>query len=85
MKASPDEIGKVLKLLAKTPRRIASMSKGVENARLHFRPGEKVWSANDVLAHLRSCADVWGKSITAMLAQDHPTLRYLSSYVDQKD
>jgi hypothetical protein len=33
---------------------------------------------NDILAHLRACADVWGKSILAMVAQDHPTLRYVS-------
>jgi hypothetical protein len=31
---------------------------------------------NDILAHLRSCADVWGGSIEAMLAQDTPTLPY---------
>jgi hypothetical protein len=45
---------------------------------LHFKPDEKSWSANDILAHLRACADVWGKSIMAMLAEDHPTLRYVS-------
>jgi hypothetical protein len=33
------------------------------------------WSANDVLAHLRSCADVGGKFIAAILAEDRPTLR----------
>jgi hypothetical protein len=78
MKVAPAEIEKVLKLLAETPRRIVSASKGLENHRLHSRPDEKTWSANDVLAHLRSCADVWGKSMMAMIAQDHPTLRYIS-------
>src|SRR5262249_16949966 len=39
-------------------------------------PGE--WSANDVLAHLRACADVWGGCIQKILAQDHPTLRAVS-------
>jgi hypothetical protein len=33
---------------------------------------------NDILAHLRSCADVWGKSIMTMIAEDNPTLRYVS-------
>lgn len=78
MKVAPAEIESVLKLLAQTPRRIASASKGLENARLRFKLDEDAWSANDILAHLRSCADVWGKSIRAMIAQDHPTLRYIS-------
>ena len=78
MKVTSAEIEQCLKLLAETPRRIASASNGLENTRLHFRPDEETWSVNDILAHLRSCADVWGKSIMAMIAQDRPTLRYVS-------
>jgi DinB superfamily len=78
MKVTSAEIEEVLQLLAETPRRIASASTGLENARLHFKADDKAWSANDILAHLRSCADVWGKSILAMIAQDNPTLRYVS-------
>ena len=44
--------------------------------RLQYRIDKKAWSVNDILAHLRSCADVWGGSIEAMLAQDKPTLPY---------
>ncbi len=33
---------------------------------------------NDILAHLRTCADVWGNHIAIMITQDHPTLRYIS-------
>ena len=73
-----DQIEQVFKLLSSTPRLLASLSKGLDESRLRFRPDEDAWSANDVLAHLRACADVWGKSILAMLAQDHPTLRYVS-------
>jgi hypothetical protein len=72
------EIEKVLQLLAETPNRITTASKGHENMRLYFQPDGEAWSANDVLAHLRSCADVWGKSMLAMIDQDHPTLRYIS-------
>ena len=64
--------------LEATPRRIAVAADGVENARLHFRPDKKTWSANDLLAHLRACADVWGGSMMQMIVQDHPTLRYVS-------
>jgi DinB family protein len=78
MKVSPAETQNVLRLLAATPRRIASLSRRVEIDELHFRPHPDAWSANDVLAHLRACADVWGKSIIAMITQDHPTLRYVS-------
>ncbi len=78
MKIDPAEIESVLNLLAQTPRRISSASNGLENARLHFKSDEEAWSANDILAHLRACADVWGKSILVMIVQDHPTLRYVS-------
>ncbi len=40
-------------------------------------PGE--WSANDVLAHLRACADVWGGYILRMLDEDRPTFDAVSS------
>lgn len=78
MNVAPDEIKAVLKILATTPRRIAAASQGLGNARLHFKPDEETWSANELLAHLRACADVWGKSMLAMIAQDQPTLRYVS-------
>jgi hypothetical protein len=65
----------VLTLLAESPRRIAAVTADVAPARLQRRPNPDEWSANDVLAHLRSCADMWGSCIAAMLAQDKPTLR----------
>src|SRR5262245_645204 len=78
MKVSPAEAENVLRLLAATPRRIATLSRGVEISELYFRPRQDSWSANDILAHLRACADVWGKSIVEMITRDHPTLRYVS-------
>ncbi|HEU4389395.1 MAG TPA: DinB family protein [Blastocatellia bacterium] len=78
MKVSIDETQSVLRLLTATPRRIASLSRRVQESKLYFRPHPDSWSANDILAHLRACADVWGKSIKAMITQDHPTLRYIS-------
>lgn len=68
----------VLKLLVATPRRIAGASKGLNKEQLRRKPAADSWSANEVLAHLRDCADVWGSSIMAMLKQDRPTLRYVS-------
>lgn len=78
MPVAPAETEKVLELLAETPHRIAAVSRELENDRLHFKADEKAWSANDILAHLRACADVWGKSIMTMLIEDQPTFRYVS-------
>src|SRR5262245_52095805 len=78
MKVSPAETESVLRLLAATPRRIASLSRDVEISKMHFKPHPDSWSANDILAHLRACADVWGKSIVEMILRDHPKLRYIS-------
>jgi hypothetical protein len=64
-----------LALLAEGPRRIAALTAGLAQAQLQTAPNEKEWSANEVLAHLRSCADVWGGCIATIIAEDRPTLR----------
>lgn len=76
MNITPDEIEKYLSLLSDTSRRLTKATQGFNEARLQFKRDEKVWSVNDILAHLRSCADVWGSSIEAMLAEDNPTVPY---------
>ncbi len=68
-------IEQVLTLLTQTPPRITALTAGLVPAQLHAPPSPDEWSANDVLAHLRACADVWGNCIEAMIAQDTPTLR----------
>ncbi len=72
MKASSAEIEKALKVLSETPQRIVQATKGLDEARLQFRSDKKSWSVNDVLAHLRSCSDLWTHSIYAMLAEHEP-------------
>jgi hypothetical protein len=76
--AEAAEIEQILAWLGQTPRHIAELVQERPSERLQARPDPDTWSANDILAHLRACADVWGKSILAMIAQDHPTLRYVS-------
>lgn len=78
MKVTRIETAEVVELLAATPRRVATLSVGLDEAQLHQRPDAKSWSANDIMAHLRACADVWGTTIQAMLAGDTPTLEYIS-------
>jgi hypothetical protein len=68
-------IAQVLTQLAEGPARIAAMTDSIASAQLHTSPTPGEWSLNEVLAHMRACADVWGKCITAMLAEDRPTLR----------
>ncbi len=67
-------IEQLLAILSDTPRRIAEVTVDVPPGVLRTAPSDE-WSANDVLAHLRSCADVWGGCIARMLAEDKPTLR----------
>jgi hypothetical protein len=62
-------------MLAATPPRIAALTAGLAPAQLQAPPAPGEWSANQVLAHLRACADMWGGCIVEIMAQDHPTLR----------
>jgi hypothetical protein len=65
-------------MLKTTPGRIASASRGLSDNDLNWKPAADSWSANEILAHLRACADVWGGSIVKILNEDHPTFRYVS-------
>src|SRR5262245_56187982 len=76
MNATPQEVEQYLKALAATPRRIKALTQNVDEARLQFKADSKTWSANEILAHLRSCADVWGDSIEDMLTEEHPKISY---------
>jgi hypothetical protein len=67
-------IEQVLTLLAETPSRLEALTAGLERAQLQTAPNDE-WSANDVLAHLRACADVWGGCIATIIAEERPTLR----------
>ena len=65
----------VLTLLAATPAHLADLTAGLPPAQLLAPPEPGEWSARDVLAHLRACADMWGKYIVAILSEDRPTIR----------
>lgn len=80
-------VEQILTLLAETPPRITALTVGLTPAQLHTAPNRGEWSANDVLAHLRSCADVWGNCIKVILAQDTPTIRAVNprTWIKQTD
>lgn len=69
------ERDEVLELLNTTPARIEALVAGLTPKQLRTRPAEDEWSAVELLAHLRSCADVWGECIRTILVEDHPTIR----------
>lgn len=64
----------LLTLLTAGPPRIAAAATGLTSAQLRTRPAPDEWSANEVLAHLRACSDVWGDCIRTILAEERPTI-----------
>jgi hypothetical protein len=74
-------------MLAAGPARIAALTADLTPAQLRAIPTNGEWSANDALAHLRSCADMWGDCIAAILAEDTPTLRAINprTWIEQTD
>ena len=65
----------ILSILATTPDRFAAGADGLEAERCRTTPSFGGWSLNEVLGHLRSCQDVWGDAIRAILDRDVPTIR----------
>ena len=65
----------ILTMLAAAPAHIATLTADLAAEQLQAAPAPGEWSANGVLAHLRSCADIWGDCMRTMLAQERPTLR----------
>ena len=87
MPAKPRTAEQIVTLLAAAPVRIAEVTAGMAPADLRTAPAPAEWSANDVLAHLRACADVWGDCIAVMLAEDSPTIRAINptTWIDRTD
>ena len=75
MSANEPPIDDVLTMLGEAPQRLAELTAGLKPHALTTRQAPDEWSANDVIAHLRACADMWGGSIATMLREDHPRIR----------
>jgi hypothetical protein len=74
MKATPKDIEKFMQQLEEMPESIYACAAGLDDARLHGSPAARTWSAAEILAHIRACADLWTFSIYAMLAEKEPVL-----------
>jgi hypothetical protein len=64
-----------LAMLAATPVRLANLTSGLAPDHLLIPPEPTAWSARDVLAHLRACADMWGMCIAKIVRAERPTLK----------
>ena len=71
-------IERVVRVLEENPKRIAEITVDLTPERLRTSAGDGAWSANEVLAHLRCCADVWGAGLKTILEEDQPTIRAVS-------
>ncbi len=65
----------ILTMLAVGPSRLTAITTGLTPSQLLAFPEPGEWSARDVLAHLRACADIWGKYMEEILTQDKPTIK----------
>ena len=79
--------GEMLTLLVATPPRLAELAAGLTPIQLRTAPAPGEWSAVEVLAHLRACADVWGECISRMLTEGSQTLRAINprAWITQTD
>jgi uncharacterized damage-inducible protein DinB len=77
----------LLSMLAATPSRLADLTEGLPPAQLVAPPKPGEWSARDVLAHLRACADMWGKAIVEILSEERPTIKAVNptTWIKQTD
>lgn len=64
-----------LSILRDTPDRIGDLTRDLTETQLHSSPEPGEWSVTEIVAHLRSCADVWGDAIETIAATEHPTIR----------
>ena len=74
-------------MLEEHPRRIAAATKAVPARRLSREPVLGVWTAVDILAHLRSCEDARGDVIPVIAKGHHPTLKAIDprTLIEQTD
>ena len=87
MRRKPLTGEQVLELLASAPARIAAITAELTPAQLRAAPEPDEWSATEVLAHLRACADMWGGCIERLIAEDNPTIRAINprTWITQTD
>lgn len=79
-------VDEVMALLEETVPQIARLTAGLSPEHLRATPNRDEWSVGDVLAHLRSCADVWGECMVS-IAGGTRTLRAVNprTWIEKTD
>jgi DinB family protein len=67
-------VEEVLTILADTPRQLDSMTAALTETQLRTPPAPGEWSVNEILAHLRACADVRGAAALRTIAEERPRI-----------
>ena len=80
-------MSEILAQLEEHPRLIAEITGGLERSRLNDEPCLGTWSANDVLAHLRCCAEAGAVAVRGLAAADGSVVRFVGprSLIEQVD
>ena len=74
-----DERARRIEQLRDAPTRIAAATAGVADDRLYVRTADEPWSVNDVLAHVRSAADVRDRFIRRLATEERASIPYRSA------
>lgn len=87
MSESPLTIEQILDLLTKNSLQIAEYTADLTSDQLHRHPDQEEWSISDILAHLRSCSDMWGNAIETIITHDQPTIKAINprTWIKQTD
>jgi hypothetical protein len=68
----------VLDTLRQNLEAIIRSTNNLTDAQAAAEPGPERWSVNQIVGHLRACADKWEEAIRAMLEQDQPRIRAIN-------
>lgn len=81
------QVEQILTMLEEAPPRLASLTADLTPVQLITAHSLGEWSARDVLAHMRSCSDMWGSAIRTILAEDRPTIKAVNptTWIKQTD
>lgn len=80
-------VERIMEILSRSPGRLTELSNGLTPEKLSAVLEDGEWSARDVLAHLKSCSDMWGGQIQLMLKEDNPTYKAVNprTWIKQTD
>lgn len=71
-------IDEIMAILPATVPRLSELTRDLAPDDFLAPPEPDGWSVNDVLAHLRACQDVLGRSIERIVVEDRPSWRRMS-------